>query len=409
MDLLTALGVAALLVRVGIALYATGTVRAKNAGGAVLRVIADLCIAVLAFWAVGTAFLFGENHSFLSVNTPLLFGRGTAPGAMPIILIHLAMILTASSAVGLTVAERSRFLPLCAASLVLAGFVFPVAGQWAWRGWLMRRGYFDLAGASTLHVAAGVFAAVAAAIVGPRNGKFNRDGSSAIMPGHNLPLLSVGALLMFVGWAPYIAGASLAHLRITPGTEVIYAAPGAFNALLAGAAAGLASLLYSQLRYGKPDIMLVVTGLLGGLVSVSAGATAMPAWAAVSIGAVAGVIVPLAAVTIDLRGRLDDPGGIIAIHAVGGALGTLAVAFVLPVTPAPSRFQQFGIQLLGLLSIALFSAVVALLLFLMLKKTVGIRSKEADEFDGLDLAEHDIGAYPDFQQTTIKSYHLREV
>jgi Amt family ammonium transporter len=273
----------------------------------------------------------------------------------------------------------------------------------------MRRGYFDLAGASTLHVAAGVFAAVAAAIVGPRNGKFNRDGSSAIMPGHNLPLLSVGALLMFVGWAPYIAGASLAHLRIAPGTEVIYAAPGAFNALLAGAAAGLASLLYSQLRYGKPDIMLVVTGLLGGLVSVSAGATAMPAWAAVSIGAVAGVIVPLAAVTIDLRGRLDDPGGIIAIHAVGGALGTLAVAFVLPVTPAPSRFQQFGIQLLGLLSIALFSAVVALLLFLMLKKTVGIRSKEADEFDGLDLAEHDIGAYPDFQQTTIKSYHLREV
>ncbi|MDB5333604.1 MAG: ammonium transporter [Phycisphaerales bacterium] len=420
---LIALAVAALLVRVGVALYATGTARAKNSGGAVLRVIADLCVTVLAFWAFGAAFLFGEHRFAFSVDGDFLFGRGVTALATATILFHLAMILTASAAVGLAVAERGKFFVVCAASLVLAGFILPVTGQWAWSGWLWRRGYFDLAGASTLHVAVGVFAAVGVAVVGPRTGKFNRDGSSAILPGHNLPLLSVGALTILVGWVPYIAGAGLAHLRYERGTEVIYAAPGAFNVLLAAAAAGLASLVYSHLRYGKPDIMLTVTGLLGGLVAVSAGATALPAWGAVVVGAVAGTVVPLSVVMIDLRGRLDDPGGIIAIHGIGGVLGTLAVAFVVPAAPlvakaesanppgslARAHLQQLGIQFLGIGAIAVFSGVVALILFLALKKTVGVRANDADEFDGLDLAEHDIGAYPDFQQTTIKSYHLREV
>ncbi|HWE95638.1 MAG TPA: hypothetical protein VG269_16860 [Tepidisphaeraceae bacterium] len=420
---LIAMAAAALLVRVGVALYATGTARAKNSGGAVLRVIADLCVTVLAFWAFGAAFLFGEHRLAFSADGDFLLGRGVSALTTATVLFHLAMVLTASAAVALAIAERGKFLVVCAASLVLAGFVFPVAAQWAWSGWLWRRGFFDLAGASTLHVAVGVFAAVGVAVVGPRAGKFNRDGSSAILPGHNVPLLSVGALTILVGWVPYIAGAGLAHLRYERGAEVIYAAPGAFNVLLAAAAAGLASLVYSHLRYGKPDIMLTVTGLLGGLVAVSAGATALPAWGAVVIGAVAGVVVPLSVVTIDLRGRLDDPGGIIAIHGIGGALGTLAVAFVVPAAPLVARaestnpaggmarahLQQLGIQFLGLGAIAVFSGVVALALFIALKKTVGVRANDADEFDGLDLAEHDIGAYPDFQQTTIKSYHLREV
>jgi Amt family ammonium transporter len=420
---LIALAVAALLVRVGVALYATGTARAKNSGGAVLRVIADLCVTVLAFWAFGAAFLFGEHRFAFSFDGDFLFCRGVTALATATILFHLAMILTASSAVGLAVAERGKFFVVCAASLVLAGFVLPVTGQWAWSGWLWRRGYFDLAGASTLHVAVGVFAAVGVAVVGPRTGKFNRDGSSAILPGHNVPLLSVGALTILVGWMPYIAGASLAHLRFERGTEVIYAGPAAFNVLLAAAAAGLANLIYCNFRYGKPDIMLAVTGLLGGLVAVSAGATALPAWGAVVVGAVAGILVPVSAVAIDLRARLDDPGGVIAIHGVGGIWGTLAVALVVPAAPLVARaesanppgslarahVQQLGIQFLGLGAIAVFSGVVALILFLALKKTVGVRANDADEFDGLDLAEHDIGAYPDFQQTTIKSYHLREV
>jgi Amt family ammonium transporter len=392
------LGAALLLMRVGQVLYATGVCRSKNAAGMAVRVVADFCVATLVFWAVGAAILLQTSNGFFAVNTHLLFGSSGVTGEM---FFYACVVLVATGAVGGTLAERSRFLPVCAASALVAGLVVPTAGRWAWGGWLGAMGFRDVAGASAVHLAAGVCAAVGAAFVGPRTGKYNRDGSANMIPGHNLPLAVAGAMVMAVAWVPYVIGSAMVHGE--PSAQLVEP----MNVILSAAAAGAASLALAQLRYGKPDVMLALGGVMGGLVAITAAGGTVGTASAVLIGGVAGIIVPLSVVALDLLAHLDDPTAGVSIHAVGGLWGTLAAGLFAPVGFV-ERLKLVGIQALGALAIAALAALLSLALFAALRATVGLRLKEADEYDGLDLAEHDIGAYPDFQQNTIKSYHLRE-
>ena len=409
------LGVLVLVGRAGFAMYVTGLVRSKNSAGTVTRAICDACVASLAFWAVGAAILFQLHNKYFAFDRSLIFGWVVERSFVS--FFHLAVFLLATGVVVGAVAERFKFFPLCIASAVLAGLVLPVTCQWIWWGWLRYWGFLDIGGASGLHVAAGVFAAVAAIVVGPRNGKFNRDGSSTMIPGHSVPMASVGTLLLLVAWVAYLIGCAvhtpreLASLTPTSGTIAVNAlmATAALNTVLSAAAAGFASLVLGQIRYGKPDVVLTLMGMLGGLVAISGGAGAISTPGAVLTGAVAGIAVPMTSVFIDLRLRVDDPTGLVAVHAIGGAWGTIAVALFAHLPTIADHGSQLLKQLVGVLVIAAFSAAVSGIVFAILKSTVGIRAREADEFDGLDLAEHDIGAYPDFQQTMIKSYHLREV
>jgi Amt family ammonium transporter len=317
------------------------------------------------------------------------------------VFFHFAIVLVATGGVVGTLAERSKFLPGLAASALLAAVVVPVAIRWVWGGWLARLGMIDVAGASAVHLSAGVCAAVGALLVGPRNGKYNRDGSANMIPGHNLPLAAGGVLLMLAAWVPYVIGCDAVG-----GTSARSPA-GAVNVLLAGAGAGAASMLFARFRYGKPDVVLTLTAVLGGLVSISAAGGTIGSGSAVLVGAVAGIAVPMAAVALDLGAHLDDPTAGVAIHCVGGLWGTLA-AGLFAHAGGFDRLKLVGVQALGALAIAALAAILSLALFAVLRATAGLRLREADEYDGLDLAEHDIGAYPDFQQTTIKSYHLRE-
>jgi Amt family ammonium transporter len=221
-----------------------------------------------------------------------------------------------------------------------------------------------------------------------------------MIPGHSVPLAGVGAMLILVGWVPYVAGFAAQSIH--------GAGHAAANVLLAAAAAGLAALLVARVRYGKPDVLLALLGLLGGLVSITAGAETVSTPGAVLTGAVAGLIVPTAAIVLDLFARIDDPAGTVAVHGVGGAWGVLAAGLFTPPGTAGNWLRLVGVQLLGLVAVAAWSGAISAGVWLALKATVGLRASEADEYDGLDLAEHDIGAYPDFQQTMIKSYHLRE-
>ena len=391
-------GVALLLMRVGQVLYATGLCRSKNAAGTALRVVADLCAAVLAFWAVGAAILTQQSNSVFAVEWPALLG---ARGVDADTFFHAAVVLIATGAVVGTLAERSKFLPGVAASVLLAGVVFPVAGRWVWGGWLARLGMHDVAGAAPVHLAAGVCAAVGAAMVGPRTGKYNRDGSANMIPGHNVPLAAAGVLAMLAAWVPYVVGSAMLRGRQSPSL----AEP--MNVLLAAAAAGAAALALGQVRYGKPDVVLSITGVMGGLVAISAAGGRVGSGSAVAIGAVAGVVVPLAAIALDLLAHVDDPTGGVSIHGVGGLWGLLAAGLFEP-GGAAGRLKLLGAQAAGAVAVAALAAALSLALFALLRATLGLRLREADEYDGLDLAEHDIGAYPDFQQTTIKSYHLRE-
>lgn len=400
METILLFGAALLVMRVGQVLYAVGLSRSKNAAAAAMRGVADLCAAVLAFWALGAAILFQDHNGLFAINTRLLFGWSGMTGQA---FFYAALVLVASGVVAGTLGERSKFWPPLAASALVAGVIVPVAGHWAWSagGWLARLGFVDVAGASVVHLSAGACAAVGAAMVGARAGKYNRDGSANMIPGHNVPLAAAGSLFMFVAWVPYVVGRALAQGMLMNPLE----AP--MNVLLAAAAGGGAAIVLAQVRYGKPDTVLALTGLLGGLVAISAAGGRVGAVAAVFIGAMAGVLVPLAAVGLDLIAHLDDPTAGISIHAVGGLWGTLAAGLFSP-GPLVDRAKSVGVQALGAVAIAALAAGLSFGLFAVLRATVGLRVKEADEYDGLDLAEHDIGAYPDFQQTTIKSYHLRE-
>ena len=391
-DLIVVLACGALLIRVGMGWYSAGLARSKNAGATALRNVVDLAVAALAFWAIGAA--------ILNRNAGMIFDAKSQFGGATFMQLVLVIIGTAP-VVGAT-AERCRFFPLLVASALLGGIVIPLCGQWAWndQGWLRRMEFFDAAGASVLHVAGGMFAAVGAIVAGPRAGKYNRDGSSNLIPGHNVPMVSVGVLIMLAAWTPYVLGASQLHGGFLPRA--------ATNVLLSASAATVVAALISNVRYGKPDILLTYSGMLGGLVAISATGGAVSSIAAVAIGAVAGVLVPTATVMIDLIWKIDDPSGAVAIHAIGGAWGTIAYGIFAPALGVADKLRAIGVQALGLLVIALLACAFAAALFLLLRATVGLRVSEDAEFDGLDLAGHDLNAYPDFQQTMIKSYHLRE-
>jgi Amt family ammonium transporter len=384
-------GAASLLLAVGFALLQSGVSRAKNAASSIFRGVAQICIGIMAFWAVGAAVLIGSPKALLDYGGVL-----NASALLPI-----AIVLMAAGIVSGATLERSRSAVCFGGTILMAGVLTPLAWHVARSNWLMQLGFVDLAGGSFVHFSAGLAAAVAAIIVGPRNGKYNRDGSTNVILGHSVTLASAGVLTILVGWVPYIAGSALVVAWDAPSKSMV-------NTLLGGAAGACAAMFYSRLRYGKFDLFAFYAGLLGGLVATTAGADRMASALAVFSGAVAGLLVPMFQVRVDMVWKIDDPAGGISVHGLGGLWAVLAAALFTGGTMA-EHLHRLGAACVGLAVIGALSIALALTTFLLLRITVGVRSRGADELDGLDLAEHDLNAYPDFQQTTIKSYHLREM
>jgi ammonium transporter, Amt family len=400
-------GMGALLVRLGFALNAIGHSRAKNSAGIAMRSLAEMAAATLAFWVIGAAILIPmpDNPEPL-INTSLICGSAGFEQSSKS-FFALVMVVLASGIVPGAIAERSRFYVNCLVAAGIGGIIVPLVGRWvcgyteapSWHRWI----YFKDFGASMVHLTGGTCAITAAWMLGPRNGKFNRDGSSNAIPGHNLPLALLGSLLMIVGWLP----ASLGFVVMPGGANVIGQVAG--NLVLAGAAGSFTSMLLGYWRYGKPDIHFTFSGLLGGLVSATATADLSSSWKVVVAAVAAGLIVPYAMMILDLRFRVDDTTGSAAGHVVGALCGLLGRALLDTSKDFSKLLFEVTLQAVGAFGIILLCVAVMLALLLPAKMILGIRSRQADEFDGLDLAEHDIGAYPDFQQTMIKSYHLREV
>jgi Amt family ammonium transporter len=382
-----------LLLRVGQALYQCGVARSKNAATTLFRAIAEACVGILAFWAFGEAIVSGSWGD--------LFCLRSGAGGSALFLAIVALI-SAGAMTGVTIG-RARQGVWVAAAILMCGIVTPLCWHLGNSAWLTRLGFVDRAAATYVHFAGGCAATVAALVVGARNGKYNRDGSTNVLLGHSVPLASSGVLLMFVGWIPYIGGCVLlsATSEGVQNTAI-------FNCVLAGAAGASGAMLYSRLRYGMIDLYLAYTGLLGGLVSITAAADLLSTPMAVLAGAVAGVLVPWAVTRIDLKFKIDDPASAIAIHGVGGLWAAICPALLLGGSIG-DHLHRLAAQAVGLGIVAAISIVLPLAVLLALRATVGVHVSEADEFDGLDLAEHDLNAYPDFQQTMIKSYHLREM
>ncbi len=384
-----------LLCRLGLSAYSTGLVRSKNAASTAGRHLLDVAVGVLAFWMVGGAILHQHHNSWLGLNVHWLAGApsGGSPLTPALGALFGAVLIGA-------IAERSRLWPTLILSAVLAGFILPIVQRWAIPmslpytpdGWLAHLHSLSN-GLALSNIAAAAVALAAVRAVGPRDGKYHRDGSASLFPAHNPALAMLGALLAVAGMA------------LLMGNPVLI--------LLAASAGALTSALYGQFSFGKVDLSVVTMAMIGAAVAQFCAGDAMAQWAGVFIGLIAGLIVPIALVKVDLVLRLDDVAGTITLHGICGLWGMLAAglfthAHTLANPGWAGRFNLILVQLLAAIVVALFSYGVAWLTLGLIRMGMKLRVSDADEFDGLDLAEHDVGAYPDFQQNSIKSYHLRE-
>jgi Amt family ammonium transporter len=376
------LGVAALLLRVGFALYAAGISRSKNTISALFRAVVEIAVGFLAYWILGSEISGSWRQITHSLGPEALFLGG--------------IFLTAPAIIAGATVERSRPILGIAAAVIMPGLVTPVAWRLLQSKWFVEHGLIDQAGAISIHFSAGLAALMAVLALGPRLGKYNRDGSTNAVLGHSHPLAVIGIFLILTMWIPYVAAFAL-----NP-------ADAAFNVVLAGSAGVVAAVIYCSIRYGRQDVFLVYAAMLGAIVSITAGAGSIDPPIAAAIGAAAGIIVPYFVVRLDMIWKIDDPAGGITIHGLCGLFGSLAVALLASGTVA-QRAQRLEAAVTALAMVGLLTVCVTGGIFFLLRATAGIRVREADEFDGLDLAEYDLNAYPDFQQTTIKSYHLREM
>ena len=399
--LLIIFGIATLLLRVGFALHASGALRSKNAAAAMVRAVADVAAAALAFWALGAGILFQTHNRWIGFDGQYLLHE--VPESATAEFFHMALCLIGPAIVSGAMAERSKFYAGVIASMVLAGVIFPIAGYWIWFGKLHEMNFIDFGGATAIHLSGAVFAAVGVAVLGSRAGKYSRDGSSNSIAGHSLPMLGAGTLLLFVGWFPYLIGCVCAHWRPASSLDDVILGISATNILLAAAGGVAGGLFYSQLRYGKPDLFFVFSGLIAGLVAISAGVAVLNGAGALVIGAIAGFLVPIVATKLDTAAHLDDPLGLIAIHGTAAIWGTLATAIFIPLTTTfladPARglidhLRLLAIQAVGVVLVILLSLVVALPLFVILKKLDLLRVSAVDEASGLDFGDHGVDSYP---------------
>ena len=378
----------------GFALLEAGFVRSKNAMSIIAKVIIDITFGGIAFFIVGFGIAYGSSNGWFAIDFGIMdkdLGLGLTVSNNLFWFIQLGFAIAAISIVSGALAERMKLFSYAILVVFFCALVYPVVANWVWNpnGWLAIRGFNDFAGSAAVH-AMGGFAALAAAIVlGPRIGKYSKDGKSNTIPGHNLPLASVGAFILWFGWFGFNPGSSLGAVGNWEliGSVVV-------NTFLASASGGIATMIYTYFTYSKIDITMVINGVLAGLVSITAGCNVVGPTSAIIIGAIAGVLVDLAVVFFD-KIKVDDPVGAIAVHGVNGLFGTMAVGFF---AIEGGLFYGGGIsllitQILGVITIALFSFTVTFIIMKFLKLTIGVRISSEDEEAGIDASSFGVQSY----------------
>ena len=378
----------------GFALLEAGFVRSKNAMSIIAKVIIDIAFGGIAFFIVGFGIAYGSSNGWFAIDFGIMdkdLGLGLTVSNNLFWFIQLGFAIAAISIVSGALAERMKLFSYAILVVFFCALVYPVVANWVWNpnGWLAIRGFNDFAGSAAVH-AMGGFAALAAAIVlGPRIGKYSKDGKSNTIPGHNLPLASVGAFILWFGWFGFNPGSSLGAVGNWEliGSVVV-------NTFLASASGGIATMIYTYFTYSKIDITMVINGVLAGLVSITAGCNVVGPISAIIIGAIAGVLVDLAVVFFD-KIKVDDPVGAIAVHGVNGLFGTMAVGFF---AIEGGLFYGGGIsllvtQILGVITIALFSFTVTFIIMKFLKLTIGVRISSDDEEAGIDASSFGVQSY----------------
>ena len=378
----------------GFALLEAGFVRAKNAMSIIAKVIIDVTFGGIAFFGVGFGIAYGVSNGWFALDFGIMdrdLGLGLTVSNQLFWFIQLGFAIAAISIVSGALAERMKLWAYAIMVVFFCGIMYPLVANWVWNpnGWLAVRGFNDFAGSAAVHAMGGFSALAAAIVLGPRIGKYSKEGNSNTIPGHNLPLASVGAFILWFGWFGFNPGSSLGAVG---NWELIGAV--VVNTFLASAAGGIATMFYTYFSYGKIDITMVINGILAGLVSITAGCNVVGPISAIIIGLIAGILVDLAVLFFD-KMKVDDPVGAVAVHGVNGLFGTVAVGFF-----AAEGGLLFGggvalliTQLIGVVTIGLFSFSITFILMKILKSTIGIRISSEEEEAGIDSVSFGVKSY----------------
>ncbi len=374
----------------GFALCEAGLTRAKNTGNILMKNLMDFCIGTPCYWLVGFGIMFGGTGALIGSFDPFIQGSydfGTLP-TWVYALFQTVFCATAATIVSGSMAERTNFKAYVLYSAMISLVVYPISGHWIWGGgWLSELGFHDFAGSTAVHFVGGVTACLGAAILGPRIGKYGKDGKPRAILGHNMTAMALGVFILWFCWFGF-NGAST--VSMTGDDVMTNAGLIVFNTNLAAAMATLAAMIFTWCRYGKPDVSLTFNASLAGLVAITAGCDAMDPFGAAITGTVAGILVILSVEFFDNVAKIDDPVGAVSVHGVCGALGTLCVGLF--ATDGGlfygGGFAKLGVQALGLISVAAWVLVTMFIVFKVIDKYVGLRVPEEIEIDGLDFAEH---------------------
>ena len=390
--------IAAVLVifmQAGFALVEAGLTRAKSVANIMMKNLMDFSAGVLAFAFTGFAIAFGAGNDFFGTEGWFLNANHFSEGyfgtlSLPTFFIfQVAFAATAATIVSGAMAERTKFKSYFVYSFALTAIIYPIVVHWLWGGgWLAKLGtpMIDFAGSTIVHSVGGWAALMGAIILGPRIGKYGKDGKPRAIPGHSIPFAIIGVFILFIGWFGFNPGSELAADAAVPAI--------ALTTLLAGAAGGVFSTVTVWLKTGVPDVAMAGNGVLAGLVGITAGTANVSNWGAFVIGALAGVLVVYSVFFIDRRG-IDDPVGAISVHGVCGAFGTLMVGLFATETGLfyGGGISQLWTQLVGVVAVFIFVTIAAGALFYGIKATIGLRVPAEEEIEGLDVVEHGAPGY----------------
>ncbi|MDD7739869.1 MAG: ammonium transporter [Fusicatenibacter sp.] len=373
----------------GFAMVETGFTRAKNSGNILMKNMMDFVLGSIVFFLVGFAIMFGGDNAFIGTKgffAPMsLADESGMFHDLPIgvfMIFQTVFCATAATIVSGAMAERTKFVSYLIYSAAISLFIYPVTGHWIWGGgWISQIGFHDFAGSSAVHMVGGVCALAGASLVGPRLNKYTKEEKPLAIPGHNLPLGTLGVFILWFCWFGFNCGSTTA--------AALNLGDIAMTTNLAAAAATLVTLIVTWIRYGKPDLTMTMNGALAGLVAITAGCDVVNCYEALIIGALAGVLVVFSVEFFDRVAKIDDPVGAISVHGVCGAFGTI-------MTGVFGTGCSLTAQIIGCAATMAYTFVVAWIMFFLIKKTIGLRVSEKEEVEGLDLHEHGCTAYANF-------------
>lgn len=408
----------------GFAMVETGFTRAKNAGNIIMKNLMDFCIGTVVFILIGFSLLLGEDLMGLIGKPGFDIFTSYESFDWSNFVFNLVFCATTATIVSGAMAERTKFLSYCVYSAVISALIYPIEAHWIWGGgWLSQMGFHDFAGSCAIHMVGGISALIGAKLLGPRIGKFTKDKSGKItkvnaFPGHNIPIGALGVFILWLGWYGFNGAAATTVEQL--GSIFV-------TTTISPAVATVVCMIFTWVKYGKPDVSMCLNASLAGLVAITAPCDVTDAFGSIVIGAVAGLLVVFGVWLLDYKLRVDDPVGAVAVHCMNGIWGTIAVG-LFATNSAPEYsiadaagnelvglfygggFKLLGLQLIGFVSVAAWTAVTITLVFLAIKAVIGLRASTEEEIVGLDATEHGLAsAYSGFSIMDVSNTMAMEI